>query len=219
MGILDSIKSSIGISDVADERFYEAVAAELAQGGMRPGLWTKALADSNLDEKRAKARYIRLRVAALKEEAARNGRQQAESRRALANQEKNLEDGAMDAYRRGEYENALKGFVSLAHKGDAWAQYNLGIMCSKGQGTPMNLDWAVDWLRKSANQNNKDAQYTMGCMNMNVPYNYALAVDWLKLAEKNGHHDALRMKKVAQKFLEAQQKQKAQSLLNLVNKN
>jgi len=46
-----------------DEELYEKVAAELAAGEVRVGLWTKALAESGGgDETHTRAAYIRLRV-------------------------------------------------------------------------------------------------------------------------------------------------------------
>ncbi len=48
-----------------DQRFYDLVAGELAQKNLKPGLWARALAESGADDARAKAFYIRLRVAEL----------------------------------------------------------------------------------------------------------------------------------------------------------
>ena len=49
-----------------DETFYERVANELAIAGPLPGLWARAFAESDGDDNRAKALYLRLRVAQLK---------------------------------------------------------------------------------------------------------------------------------------------------------
>jgi len=45
-----------------DQRFYDAVAAEMTAQSIKPGLWARALAESSGDEARSKARYIQLRV-------------------------------------------------------------------------------------------------------------------------------------------------------------
>lgn len=63
-----------------DEHLYDQVAGELGRGQIRRGLWTKALADSGYDEQRAKAAYIRMRVADIRSEAK---RQDDFARRAL----------------------------------------------------------------------------------------------------------------------------------------
>ena len=49
-----------------DELLYEFVAREIANTAPKTGLWTKALADCDWDEARAKALYVKMRVAQLK---------------------------------------------------------------------------------------------------------------------------------------------------------
>ncbi len=48
-----------------DQRFYDTVATEMAANRLQPGLWARALAESDGNESRCKAIYIRLRVAEL----------------------------------------------------------------------------------------------------------------------------------------------------------
>lgn len=45
-----------------EQRFYDQVAAEMSANQVRPGLWTRALAESGGEDSRCKALYIRLRV-------------------------------------------------------------------------------------------------------------------------------------------------------------
>ena len=45
-----------------DEPFYEQVAAEIAAGQLKPGLWAKAFSEAGGNETAAKAIYIRLRA-------------------------------------------------------------------------------------------------------------------------------------------------------------
>jgi hypothetical protein len=52
-----------------DQRFYDAVAAELGVQNIKPGLWARALAEASGDEARTKARYIQLRVEEMKRAA------------------------------------------------------------------------------------------------------------------------------------------------------
>jgi len=49
-----------------EELLFEYVALELENGELRKGLWTKALAECNFDERNAKAKYVNLRVDALR---------------------------------------------------------------------------------------------------------------------------------------------------------
>lgn len=51
-----------------EELLYEFVAAELEQGVMSKGLWTKALAETEFDDLRARALYIKMRVVILRVE-------------------------------------------------------------------------------------------------------------------------------------------------------
>ena len=48
-----------------EQRFYDLVAHELQTGFLNPGLWTRAYSETNGDERRAKATYIRLRASEL----------------------------------------------------------------------------------------------------------------------------------------------------------
>ena len=52
-----------------DEPFYEQVAAEVASGDVKPGLWAKAFAEAGGNDPAAKATYIRLRAGPLIAEA------------------------------------------------------------------------------------------------------------------------------------------------------
>ncbi len=44
-----------------EEAAYEVIASELASNYVKPGLWTKALADAVWDEARAKTLYVKMR--------------------------------------------------------------------------------------------------------------------------------------------------------------
>ncbi len=50
------------VAPKVDQRFYNAVAAEMSAGDIEQGLWARALAESDGQEARCKAIYIRLRV-------------------------------------------------------------------------------------------------------------------------------------------------------------
>lgn len=63
---IDQRKQLLLPGDDCDESLYTLVAKEASAGRIRPGLWTKALAESDFDERRARALYLRLRVAQLK---------------------------------------------------------------------------------------------------------------------------------------------------------
>jgi TPR repeat protein len=77
---------------------------------------------------------------------------------------------------------------AAAAKGDALAQYNLGIMYDTGQGVPEDYATAAMWYTKAAEQGDARAQYNLGIMyntGQGVPENDATAAKWYtKAAEQ-----------------------------------
>jgi len=69
MSIFTSAKAKLAAQKLAEEQLYEFAAEEIAANNIRPGLWAKAIAESDGDDAKAKARYIKLRVEAMKAEA------------------------------------------------------------------------------------------------------------------------------------------------------
>ena len=76
-----------------------------------------------------------------------------------------------------------------AEKGDAKAQYNLGVCYHEGQGVTKDYVEAVKWFRKAAEQGLADAQYALGAQyrtGIGVSKNQVEAVKWYrKAAEQN----------------------------------
>ena len=73
-------------------------------------------------------------------------------------------DKGLDAYDRGDYATALREFKPLAEQGDAYAQYNLGVMYDNGQGVTQDYKTAVKWFRRAAEQGNSFGQNALGNM-------------------------------------------------------
>lgn len=89
------------------------------------------------------------------------------------------------AYARGDYETALRLITPFAERGDSQAQFTLGVMYERGQGTTPNDAEAVRWYRLSAEQGNPAAQMNLGLMHAKgrgVPVNYLEAYRWLDRA-------------------------------------
>jgi uncharacterized Zn-finger protein len=63
-------KAQMAARTISDEVYYEIAAREVQDNQIRPGLWAKAWADAQGDDTKAKALYLKLRVATLKDEAA-----------------------------------------------------------------------------------------------------------------------------------------------------
>ena len=88
-----------------------------------------------------------------------------------------------------EFEETLK----LSEKGDAVAQYNLGVIYATGEGVPENDALAVKWYRKAAHQGDASAQNNLAFMYANgvgVPENFIRAYIWWSMAKTQGNKNA-----------------------------
>lgn len=56
----------------------------------------------------------------------------------------------------------IQDIIQKANSGDAKSQAKLGIAYSEGHGVPLNLDLALEWMKKSADQNFAPAQSDLG---------------------------------------------------------
>jgi len=83
----------------------------------------------------------------------------------------------------------LSTLLGNANKGDAAAQFNLGVMYDEGDGVPEDDAEAVKWYRKAADQGLAEAQSNLGLMYANgkgVPEDDAEAVKWYREAADQG---------------------------------
>lgn len=81
----------------------------------------------------------------------------------------------------------------LAMDGVADAQYNLGHMYEVGQGVEANLEEAVQWYRKAAEQGNARAEIRLGLMHLNgegVEKDAVKAAEYLTKAAEKGYAEA-----------------------------
>lgn len=85
----------------------------------------------------------------------------------------------------GDYATALSIFRPLAKRGNADAQFYLGVMYHNGFGIPQDDAKAAYWYRKAAMQGNAWAQDNLGLMYENgqgVSQDYAKAAYWFRRA-------------------------------------
>jgi TPR repeat protein len=97
------------------------------------------------------------------------------------------------AYERADYAEAVRWYRLAADQGDAWAQYNLGLMYANGRGVPQNDAEAIRWYRLAADQGYAWAQFNLGnkyAKGQGVPQNDAEAARWYRLAADQGYADA-----------------------------
>ena len=96
---------------------------------------------------------------------------------------------ATEAYNKGDYKTAFKEIKIVAEQGHASAQFNLGLMYSKGKGVLQDYKEAVKWYRKAAEQGRAMAQNNLGGMyatGTGVPKDMTKAKYWINKAYEGG---------------------------------
>ena len=99
----------------------------------------------------------------------------------------------LEAYNAGDYATAMEEWKPLAEQGDAYAQYNLGVMYDEGNGVLKDYSEAVKWYRLSAEQGDAYAQNSLGFMygkGNGVLQDYSEAVKWYRLSAEQGNTNA-----------------------------
>ena len=97
--------------------------------------------------------------------------------------------GASAAYKRGDYKTAHELWLPFAKQGDVYAQNNLGLMYTKGEGVPQVYAEAVKWFRLAAEQGYDWAQNNLGDMYLGgrgVQQDHVQAHMWFNLAAAQG---------------------------------
>jgi TPR repeat protein len=101
-----------------------------------------------------------------------------------------LQRTAIDAEIEAEYKREHEA----AARGEADAQFNLGIIYYKGQGVPQNFAEAFGAFKLASEQGKTQAQYYLGIMyeqGQGTQQDYAEAAQWLELSAKEGNPDSL----------------------------
>ena len=85
--------------------------------------------------------------------------------------------------------------INKANTGDASAQNELGICYAKGKGVTEDLNEAIKWYRKAAEQGHAEAQNKVGNYYFDgkggLPQDYVEAVKWYRKAAVQGNNDAI----------------------------
>src|SRR5436305_14233433 len=71
------------------------------------------------------------------------------------------------AYDRGDFRAALQEWLPVAQRGDANAQFNIGLLYAAGKGVKQDYRQAAEWYRKAAEQGVGAAEYNLGVMYAN----------------------------------------------------
>ncbi len=89
------------------------------------------------------------------------------------------------AFKEKDYQKAYQEWKAAAEKGNAEAQFDLGLLYAQGLGVRRDLTEAAKWYQKSADQGNGEAQFALGQMysrGWGTPRDAADAVRWLQMA-------------------------------------
>ncbi len=99
----------------------------------------------------------------------------------------------LDALRRNDYAAAAKELRPLAERGDAEAQYRVGLMHEFGKGFPQDKAQGIAWFRKAAAQGHSAAQQELGVIYSTgdgVAQDDAQAAAWFRKAADQGNATA-----------------------------
>lgn len=120
------------------------------------------------------------------------------------------------AYLMGEYDKAFATMQSLSETADhGYAQYYLGMMYLKGQGTRQDYEQATKWLNASAKKGIPQAQYNLAKLYMKgegVPRDYERAYIWYRTGAAHKHQASAEGVKEAKQYLNEEQLSEANKL-------
>jgi TPR repeat protein len=107
-----------------------------------------------------------------------------------------LEYLAADAdFHAHNYQRAFLELLPLAHRGEARAEYLMGVMADNGLGpVQLQVTDAAQWYRRAADKNNSDAQFALSnayAIGRGVPVDAQQALAWLQRAANNNHVPAM----------------------------
>jgi hypothetical protein len=97
---------------------------------------------------------------------------------------------ALDTCKPKDYKMTFGEWELLAKQGIAEAEYNLGLMFSRGKEVPRDDKKAVKWYRLSAEQRITGAQSNLGLMyekGQGVEQDYVEAHKWFNISGINGN--------------------------------
>jgi uncharacterized protein len=99
----------------------------------------------------------------------------------------------LDAYKNGNFTNALREWRPLAEQGNDDAQFILGLMYKNGEGVPQSNKTAVKWFTLSSDQGNVNAQFALGVLyqsGLGVKIDYNKSYELNFKAAMQGHNKA-----------------------------
>jgi TPR repeat protein len=99
------------------------------------------------------------------------------------------QEDALKSYNTGDFAKALQVFRPLAEKGQALAEYILGLAYTNAQGVSENYPEGLKWLQKAGEQGEAKAQFAVGVAyfkGLGVQKDYGEAFKWYRRAADQG---------------------------------
>lgn len=197
MGILNRLRDALTQPSIDDAHLYAHVAKEIESGYMREGLWAKALSESNFDEGKARAIYMRMAVKALQLEVRDQANQEA-------SRQQNAMQQAITLYDKGQYSAALEGLVLRLEKNrDPLAMVCLANMAWHGLADgEIDRQFASELMTAVEQSTDVNARRYLGIVFESIDWRRSLAnYDW---AASQGNQDAATRAKDLRKRLKSQ---------------
>src|SRR5262245_37400877 len=97
------------------------------------------------------------------------------------------EDGRA-AYLRYEYVTGLKFWQPLAEQGDPGSENGMGLLSMFGKGVPQDVDAAIRWFRRAADQGFAKAEYNLGRIHASDQWGRADSVEALRMYLAAANH-------------------------------
>lgn len=96
------------------------------------------------------------------------------------------------AAQKNQYEQAVKHFLLSADKGYGAAMGNLGVLYASGAGVEKNLEKALAWMQKGAENNDLQSMLNLGLhYAQNQPQDFSKAFQWFKKASNKNYAPAM----------------------------
>jgi len=114
------------------------------------------------------------------------------------------------------YAAIMRQSLPLAEQGDANAQYTVGYIYEKGQGTEQDFSAAIRWYRKAADANYLPAQAHLGALyasGKGAPQNDVLAYFWFTQVANRGVKSASELRRKFASRMSSAQKAAARKLI------
>ena len=95
---------------------------------------------------------------------------------------------AVEAYRTGNYAEAMTQFKALSEQGEVSATYYVGFLYHHGYGVPVDYAEAIKWYRKAAARSDFQSQYYLGKLaeqGKGMERDLVAAHAWYNIAARN----------------------------------